>query len=129
MVYHPSEGVPPEDLEGGFSGYWLVSERLRRVMEMVDPAAFEFAETDYRLANGSKGPNVYLCDVVRTVDALDEDASYLDIKVSDEYEAGKHYSLAGARGWPSKAMCSRQHTSSDCHFTVAFFVIECSRML
>ncbi|MCT8357355.1 DUF1629 domain-containing protein [Xanthomonas citri pv. anacardii] len=95
LIYHPSEGVLPEDLEGGFSGYWLVSERLRRVMEMVDPAAFEFAETDYRLDDGSKGPNVYLCDVVRTLDALDEDASHLDIKVSDEYEDGKYYSLAG----------------------------------
>ncbi|MEA9598184.1 DUF1629 domain-containing protein [Xanthomonas campestris pv. campestris] len=95
LVYHPSEGVLPEDLEGGFSGYWLVSERLRRVMETVDPAAFAFADTDYRLADGSKGPNVYLCDVVRTVDALDEDTSHLDIKVSEEYEDGKYYSLAG----------------------------------
>ncbi|MFA4436699.1 DUF1629 domain-containing protein [Xanthomonas perforans] len=95
LVYHPSEGVPPQDLEGGFSGYWLVSERLRRVMEMVDPAAFEFAETDYRLADGSKGPNVYLCDVVRTMDALDEEASQLNIEISDEFEAGKYYDLTG----------------------------------
>ncbi len=95
LVYRPNEGVPPEDLEGGFSGYWLVSERLRQVMEAVDPEAFAFVETDYRLADGSQGPNVYLCDVVRTVDALDEDASQLDIKVSDEYEDGKYYSLAG----------------------------------
>ncbi|CAD0331326.1 hypothetical protein CFBP498_22010 [Xanthomonas hortorum pv. vitians] len=95
LVYHPSEGVPPEDLEGGFSGYWLVSERLRRVMEAVDPGAFAFVETDYRLADGSKGPNVYLCEVIRTLDALDEDASMLKIEVSDDFEEGKYYDLTG----------------------------------
>lgn len=98
-------------------------------MEAVDPGAFAFAETDYRLADGSKGPNVYLCDVVRTVDALDEDASHLDIKVSDEYEDGKYYSLAGARGWPSNATCSGRRMRSGCHFTAASFVTGCSKML
>ena len=95
LVYHPREGVPPEDLEGGMSGYWLVSERLRQVMEAVDPDAFVFSDTDYRLADGSKGPTYFLCDVIRTLDALDEEASMLNIVISDDYEGGKHYSLAG----------------------------------
>ncbi|WP_340570291.1 DUF1629 domain-containing protein [Stenotrophomonas sp. G106K1] len=95
LVYHPREGVLPEDLEGGMSGYWLVSERLRQVMEAVDPDAFAFADADYRLADGSKGPTYYLCDVVRTLDALDEEASTLDIEISDEFEAGKYYGLTG----------------------------------
>ncbi|MGH8038887.1 MAG: DUF1629 domain-containing protein [Stenotrophomonas sp.] len=95
LVYHPREGVLPQDLEGGMSGYWLVSERLRQVMEAVDPDAFVFADTDYRLADGSKGPTYYLCDVVRTLDALDEDASQLNIVISDDYEAGKYYLLTG----------------------------------
>jgi hypothetical protein len=95
LVYRPREGVPPEDLEGGMSGYWLVSERLRQVMEAVDPDAFVFADTDYRLADGSKGPTYFLCDVVRTLDALDEQASMLEIIISADYEEGKHYSLAG----------------------------------
>jgi hypothetical protein len=95
LVYRPSEGVPPQDLEGGFSGYWLVSERLRRVMESVDAAAFAFADADYRLADGSQGPSVFLCDVVRTLDALDEDASHLHIEISDDFEAGKYYDLTG----------------------------------
>ncbi|KQR18555.1 hypothetical protein ASF90_03565 [Xanthomonas sp. Leaf148] len=95
LIYNPMEGTLPQDLEGGFSGYWLVSERLRKVMESVDADAFAFADTDYRLADGSKGPTVFLCDVVRTLDALDEEASELDIKISDDYEAGKYYSLAG----------------------------------
>ncbi|BBK01296.1 DUF1629 domain-containing protein [Xanthomonas campestris pv. campestris] len=95
LVYIPSEGSLPEDLEGGFSGYWLVSDRLRQVMEHVDPSAFVFADTDYRLPDGSRGPRVFLCDVVRTVDALDEDASELTIEISDDYEDGKYYDMAG----------------------------------
>ncbi|WP_369914252.1 DUF1629 domain-containing protein [Xanthomonas sp. NCPPB 3005] len=95
LVYYPSEGVPPEDLEGSFSGYWLVSDRLRRVMESVDAGAFAFAEVDYRLDDGSKGPTVFLCDVVRTLDALDEESSQLNIEISDEFEAGKYYDLTG----------------------------------
>lgn len=95
LVYHLREGVPPQDLEGGMSGYWLVSERLRQVMQAIDPGAFVFAETDYRLADGSQGPTYFLCDVVRTVDALDEDASQLNIVISDDYEEGKYYGLTG----------------------------------
>ena len=95
LVHHPAEGALPEDLEGGFSGYWLVSQRLRRVMDAVDATAFAFADVDYRLADGSPGAAVFLCDVVRTLDALDEDASDVDIRIGDEYEAGKYYSLAG----------------------------------
>lgn len=95
LVYHPREGVLPQDLEGGMSGYWLVSERLREVMEAVDPDAFAFADADYRLADGSVGPTYFLCDVIRTVDALDEEASHLNIEISDEFEAGKYYGLTG----------------------------------
>lgn len=95
LVYQPREGAPPQDLEGGLSGYWLVSDRLKKVMTEVDPDAFAFSETDYRLPDGSRGPSYFLCDVVRTVDALDEDASQLKILISDEYEAGKHYALTG----------------------------------
>lgn len=95
LVYTPSEGCPPEDLEAGMSGYWLVSARLRVVMETVDPGAFAFREADYRLADGTMGEPHFLCDVVRTIDALDEQASQLKIIVSDDYEEGKYYGLTG----------------------------------
>ncbi|MBL2545296.1 DUF1629 domain-containing protein, partial [Klebsiella pneumoniae] len=52
LVYRERQGVPPQDLEGALSGYWLVSERLRQVMEEIDPNAFAFADTDYRLEDG-----------------------------------------------------------------------------
>lgn len=95
LIYDSRKGAPPEDLEGGMSGYWLVSDRLRDVMDAVDPRAFEFADVDYRLADGSQGPRYFLCDVVRKLDALNEEASLLEVIISDDYEGGKHYSLAG----------------------------------
>jgi len=95
LVYSPSKGDPPEDLEGGMSGYWLVSERLKKIFERTDPAGFKFAECDYRLEDGSPGPIYFLCDVVRVIDALDEVASKLTVEVSDEYFAGKYYNFAG----------------------------------
>lgn len=77
------------------SGYWLVSQRLRNVMEAIDPGAFAFAATDYQLEDGSAGPAYFLCDVVRTLDALDGEASQLTIVASDDYEGGKYYRLTG----------------------------------
>ncbi|WP_017907494.1 DUF1629 domain-containing protein [Xanthomonas sp. SHU 199] len=95
MTYEPSAGPEPRDLEEGFGGYWLVSEKLHDVMCSVDPDAFAFAEVDYRLADGIKGPRRFLCDVVRELDALDEEVSRLNVKVSDDYVRGKFYSLGG----------------------------------
>ncbi|UXA55172.1 DUF1629 domain-containing protein [Xanthomonas prunicola] len=95
IVYDPKRGPPPEDLEGGMSGYWLVSARLKKVFEAVDPKGFEFVECDYRLEDGSKGPSHFLCDVVRNLDALDEESSRLNIKISDDYPEGKFYNFAG----------------------------------
>ena len=95
VVLDPSEGPAPRDLEGGFGGYWLVSEGLQRAMSVVDPEAFAFVECEVRLADGSAGPRRFLCDVVREVDALDEEASQLRIKVDDDYVRGKFYSLGG----------------------------------
>jgi Protein of unknown function (DUF1629) len=95
LVHDPKHGPPPEDLEGGLSGYWLVSERLKNVFQVVDPEGFAFVECDYTLADGSKGQRYFLCDVVRTLDALDEENSKLNIKISDDYPEGKYYNLAG----------------------------------
>ncbi len=95
LVYVPSKGPAPRDLEPGFSGYWLVSERLHNVMAVVDPSAFAFAEVDYRLPDGSKGPRHFLCTVVQEIDALDEEASKLFIDTTEEFINGKFYDLTG----------------------------------
>jgi len=95
LVYNRTKGPPPKDLEPGFSGYWLVSERLHQVMVSVDPRAFAFAEVDYRLADGSKGPRHLLCDVVQEIDALNEEASKLLIDTTEDFVNGKFYDLTG----------------------------------
>ena len=95
LSYDPKRGPPPEDLEGGMSGYWLVSERLKNVFQDVDPEGFEFVECDYKLEDGSQGPRYFLCDVVRTLDALDEENSKINIEIGDEFTEGKCYNLSG----------------------------------
>ncbi|MCD0280302.1 DUF1629 domain-containing protein [Xanthomonas melonis] len=95
LVHDPSKGVMPKDLEAGFSGYWLVSERLRRVFAAIDPAGFAFVECDFRMADGSEGPRHFLCDVVRVLDALDEERSEVEVEVSDDFVDGKYYDFTG----------------------------------
>ncbi|EKT4089485.1 DUF1629 domain-containing protein [Stenotrophomonas maltophilia] len=95
IVFEASKGPEPRDLEGGFSGYWLVSERLWQVMNSVDPHAFDFVECDVRLADGTPMPRRFLCDVVRELDAIDEEHSRLDIEIDEDFVNGKFYSLAG----------------------------------
>ncbi|WP_313145465.1 DUF1629 domain-containing protein [Stenotrophomonas sp.] len=95
LRHSPRKGSLPEDLEGGMSGYWLVSERLREAFAHIDPEGFEFVECDYRLADGSEGPTYFLCEVTRQIDALDEEASRLRIIRDSDYVGGKFYNLAG----------------------------------
>ncbi|WNH52742.1 DUF1629 domain-containing protein [Stenotrophomonas oahuensis] len=95
LQYVPKLGHAPEDMEDGMSGYWLVSDRLKQVFQSVDPSGFEFVECEYRLPDGSEGPRYHLCDVVRTLDALDESASRLTVEHSDEFPEGKFYNLLG----------------------------------
>lgn len=110
LVYSPDKGEPPQDLEGGLSGYWMVSERLQRVLEQVDSTGFAFVEADYRLSDGTKGPRYYLCDVIRELDALDEAASKLTIEESDEFPAGKFYDLTGG-----SSLAFRKDAVGDAH--------------
>ncbi|MCQ3031207.1 DUF1629 domain-containing protein [Pseudomonas syringae] len=83
----------PRDLEGGFSGYWLVSERLKQVFESIDPDGFEFLACDYTLPDGSNGPPHYLCDVVRMIAALDEEKSTYQVRTGHEFETGKPFRI------------------------------------
>lgn len=70
-------------------------------MAAVDPEAFAFVECDSRLADGSKGPKHFLCDVVREVDALDEEASRLKIEIDEDFVNGKFYSWVEEPAWSS----------------------------
>ena len=93
LVHVPGLGDLPRDFENLF-GIWIVSEALKRVFESVDPEGFTFVACDFTLADGATGPRYYFCGVMRTLDALDEEASRLKIKVGD-YLNGKFYKFAG----------------------------------
>jgi hypothetical protein len=94
IAYDPKTGDTPRDLEGGMSGHWFVSERLKQVFETVDPEGFSFAEYDFTLPDRSRGPTHYLCDVLRVLDVLDEDHSRM--KAPTIYPGGeKVYDFAG----------------------------------
>jgi Protein of unknown function (DUF1629) len=66
-----------------YSGYWLVSDRMKTVVERIDPNAFAFLKCRVQLRNGTEAPRRWLCDVVRVLDALDEHDSKVTIGVSD----------------------------------------------
>lgn len=82
------------DFQRGFEGYWVVSKGLKEVFESIDPNAFQFVPCDLIRLDGSRRDSFYLCDVVRTLDAIDDAAS--EVRVATEgYPAGKYYKLAG----------------------------------
>lgn len=85
----------PNDLDATFGGYWLVSEPLKRVLESTDPEGFAFERCEFVLHDGSQGPTHYLCDVLRTLDAVDEVTSTVKIKIGSNFPNGKHYKLGG----------------------------------
>lgn len=96
LVHEPKGGKTnglPRDFEM-LASLWIVSEPLKQVFQAVDPQAFAFAACDFTLWDGTPGPPLHLCNVVRELDALDEAGSRLKIKTGD-YVNGKYYSRSG----------------------------------
>jgi len=85
-------GRPLRDIEQ-CSGYWLISDPMKAVLEEVDREAFAFVQCEVQRPPGESEPGYWLCDVIRILDALDESAS--DVKIYDE-NGIKTYSLLGA---------------------------------
>ncbi len=93
LVHVPKLGGLPRDFEQ-LGSLWIVSEALKHVFESVDPQGFAFAACDFTLTDGTPGPPYYFCGVLRTIDALDEAASRLKIRVGD-FVNGKYYDRSG----------------------------------
>jgi hypothetical protein len=91
FVFDKRRGRMPRDLEE-FHDYWLVSDRMKRVLEAVDAEGIAFEKCETRVPTGESGGDYWLCDVLRIIDAVDEAASNLKI----EWDRGhKIYSLMG----------------------------------
>ncbi|MDS1138634.1 imm11 family protein [Nitratireductor indicus] len=76
------------DMES-YGSFWLISQRLKHIFERTDPQGFVFAACDFMQADGSRGAPYFLCDVVRTIDALDEEKSRLWIETRKNRETGE----------------------------------------
>jgi Immunity protein family (Imm11) len=86
---------PPRDLEQ-FDNYWLVSQRLKDVLEAVDPQGVAFAECEVFYISGKPMELKHnLCDVIREIDALDEEES--DIRIRFEPSGRKVYDPRGSK--------------------------------
>lgn len=94
LRFDDSAGELPYDLEGGFKGYWLVSQALKDIFESVDRTGFSFLKCEFVLEDGSGGPPHYLCEVTRMLDAIDEAASTVKV-LTEGYPHGKFYSTVG----------------------------------
>ncbi len=75
FLFDKKLGRPPRDIEG-YVGHWLISDRVKRSRRrlIVTPLALFPVKC---LRDGTPGPHCWLCNVVRVLDALDEQASEL----------------------------------------------------
>ncbi|RXT36668.1 hypothetical protein B5V03_34085 [Bradyrhizobium betae] len=72
-----SLGRAPVDCEH-FHDFWLVSTRMKSVLEAVDREGVAFLRCETRSLSGN-APVYWLCDIVRLLDAVDEEKSNLEI--------------------------------------------------
>jgi uncharacterized protein DUF1629 len=93
FLFDSKIGRPPRDIEQ-YSYFWLISDRMKTVLEIVDQEAFAFARCEVRLSNGAPGPAYWLCDVLRILDAVDEAASQVRIEYLPP-NSTKFYNLTG----------------------------------
>jgi Protein of unknown function (DUF1629) len=57
------------------TGYWFISDKMKSILQALDPEAFAFLECHVLSPDGQERPVRWLCGVVRVLDALDEEKS------------------------------------------------------
>jgi hypothetical protein len=75
---------PLSDIEPALGQRWYISRRTKDLFKSLDAGAFDFRRTQARLLTKEgeqvEGPEYYICDVVRFVDALDEQRSRVTVR-------------------------------------------------
>lgn len=89
-----TKGRAPRHLEK-YGSLWLVSEGFKSVAESTDPDGLIFAEIDLVLSSGTPSPKYWLCDVVRTLEVVDEEKSVF--KKWQHNETDWSYGFAGGK--------------------------------
>jgi hypothetical protein len=67
-----------------YNGYWFISDRMKSLIETTDLEGFAFLQRDLRSRDGTDQPLRWLCDVVRVVDAVDEEKSTVGIGTASD---------------------------------------------
>jgi len=121
FVFDKARGTLPRDLER-WSAVWLISDRTKVVFESVDAKAFSFVPCAVRTPKGVwDGPQYWLCQVLRILDALDESRSRLRIGIRDDPRhpgfGQKYYEFVG-----EAELVFREDLIGDAHvFRMAHF--------
>ena len=93
FAFDLTNGSKLSDFEIGDGTRWLVSARAKQVFQAVDKNAFVFRKATTHILDNSgerAGPDYFLCDVVRFVDAVDEGRS--EVRV-EEAQANRQRSV------------------------------------
>jgi hypothetical protein len=64
IVYDANFNYAPRDSEGG-NNAWIVSERLKAIVECLAPDGSVFSECDTVWSNGEPGPKRWICSIVK----------------------------------------------------------------
>jgi hypothetical protein len=72
LVIGGRRGHVPRDLEA-YCGYWLVSDRMKTLLESIDSAGLAFVKCEVQVVKGKIDNCYWLCDVTRMLDAVDEE--------------------------------------------------------
>lgn len=72
LLIDPSLGRAPVDWEL-LHDFWLVSGRMESLLETVDREGVAFLKCESRSLRRKPAPEYWLCDVIRTLDAIDEE--------------------------------------------------------
>jgi hypothetical protein len=118
----PKIGRVHRDFEA-LHDYWLISDRMKDILERVDPNAFAFLQCDITTSNGGSAAARWLCDVVLVLDALVEGSSEVRIGTADN--GSKIYLFtAGARLIFDESVVGQAHVFRMKFFEPAIFCDE-----
>lgn len=77
-----------KDAYQGLPHMWFVSDRLKQLLEQIDPQAFEFAATQVDYSTFEEpGPAYWLCNLVRRLDCIDDEKSKVTFQTQVDFKA------------------------------------------
>lgn len=113
LLIDKSLGRPPVDWEL-FDDFWLVSDRMKSVLEAVDREGVAFLRCETRSLRGG-APVYWLCDIVRKLDVINEEKS--NVKVLDDGTDFRRYD-----GMTNSSFVFREEAIGSAHIFRARFL-------